>query len=389
MSSELWDVVVVGAGPAGTAAALAAKQARPDATVLVVDKATFPRDKTCGDAIGPQAHGELRALDADVLKPDERVTRFRLCGPGGAEASGVPSVTGYVVPREQFDARLVETARDRGTELVTEQVSTVTCVGDDVVVNGRWRARTVIAADGAHSTVRRVLSPQPRPAPQLSERRGRDRGVAVAVRAYAPAVPGRDELLIAWQAGGGLRYVWSFPTCDGRLNVGACAPVGGFTGGRRELRKRVAEVLPDVDIDDRTLRGHLLPLSTSIAPLTTGPVLYAGDAARLINPLSGEGIFYAIASGRLAGEAAVTAPDPAATYRRRLRTRLGRHWRHTRILARLLDVPWTVQATLAAAATPAIFDLLVDVALGDGTFRARHLPAVAAACLRGEEASSG
>ncbi|MBW3578206.1 MAG: FAD-dependent monooxygenase [Actinobacteria bacterium] len=376
---------MVGAGPAGTAAALAAKQARPDASVLVVDKATFPRDKTCGDAIGPQAHGELRALGApDVLKPDERVTRFRLRGPRGADASGVPGVTGYVVPREQFDARLVETARDRGTELVTEPVATVTCVGDDVVVNGRWHARTVIAADGAHSTVRRVLSPQARPAPQRTDRAGGgDRGLAVAVRGYAPAVPGRDELLIAWQAGGGLRYVWSFPTCDGRLNVGSCAPVGGFTGGRRELMERVRKVLPDVDIDRSTLRGHLLPLSTSIAPLTTGPVLYAGDAASLINPLSGEGIFYALASGRLAGEAAATAPDPAATYRRRLRTRLGRHWRHTRILARLLDVPWTVQATLAAAATPAIFDLLVDVALGDGTFRPRHLPAVVAACLRG------
>lgn len=92
-----------------------------------------------------------------------------------------------------------------------------------------------------------------------------------------------------------------------------------------------------------------------------------GDAASLINPLTGEGIYYAVLSGALAGAAAAT-PDPAATYRRSLRHRLGRHLRHTDALARLTRRPWPVDiATAAARDDRRAFDRLVEIGLGAGT----------------------
>jgi flavin-dependent dehydrogenase len=103
--------VVVGAGPAGAAAALEAKRLRPQATVALVDKAGFPRDKACGDGLGPHAVDELEALGAaGVLEGYPPIRGLRLRSPRGMEVAGDPARPNFVIPRSVLDARLVEAA---------------------------------------------------------------------------------------------------------------------------------------------------------------------------------------------------------------------------------------------------------------------------------------
>jgi flavin-dependent dehydrogenase len=109
------------------------------------------------------------------------------------------------------------------------------------------------------------------------------------------------------------------------------------------------------------------PLSTWRPPAGRGRVLLAGDALSLVNPLTGEGIYYALLSGRLAGVAAVTAPDCVRAYDAALRAELGRHLRHTALLTRLTARPGVVDAGVAACGrSPGAFDALVEVGLGRG-----------------------
>lgn len=369
---EVWDLVVVGGGPAGSAAALRALQVRPAARVLLLDKADFPRDKACGDGIAAHCRDELALLGLPDLIADYRPTpRLSVVSPGGMRVSAEAARPNHVVPRKVFDARLVAAARMRGVEFRRHRVRTLTAHGPHVVLDGVITARAVVAADGANSAVRRLIGLPPPP----------DRHTAIAVRGYADVPEGDDVQLIAMQEQGWPAYAWSFPIGDGTANVGfgMLLPRLHATGlpGRQVLHGRLAHLLPHLPARD--LRAHLLPLSPGRPRPGAGRVLLAGDAAGLINPLTGEGIFYAMLSGRLAAEAAVQAADPLPAYRRAMRRSLGRHLRTTDVLARAAQSPGFIDAAIGVAATrKEVFDLLVEVGLGKGTVP----PGIALAVLR-------
>ena len=120
-----WDLIVVGAGPAGSAAAVAALRERPDARVLILDRDPIGRDKVCGDGIAPHALAELELLGISATEPEEEVARVRLVAPGGAAESAVVDSPGRVVPRAQFDERMLRAAIAAGAELRVERVTTV------------------------------------------------------------------------------------------------------------------------------------------------------------------------------------------------------------------------------------------------------------------------
>ncbi|MFE3453137.1 NAD(P)/FAD-dependent oxidoreductase [Nonomuraea sp. NPDC059194] len=394
--TTVWDVVVVGGGPAGSAAALRAKQLDPGARVLLLDRDDFPRDKACGDGIAAHGGDELALLGLPDLIADYRPTRrLSVVSPGGVRVSATVARPNHVVPRMVFDARLVEAARARGVEVRRHRVRSLVLDGQvggevrrdgspavdegqvviggearrgspaaadtHVVIDGEVRARAVVAADGANSTMRRLLGVPPPP----------DEHTAIAVRGYADLPDADDAQLIAMQQSGWPAYAWAFPIGDGTANVGygMLLPRLRETGlpGRQVLYGRLAELLPGLPARD--LRAHHLPLSPGRPRPGVGRVMFAGDAAGLINPLTGEGIYYALLSGRLAGEAAVTAPaDPLAAYRRSLRRALGRHLRTTDVLARAAQSPGFIDAAIETAARrPEVFDLLVEVGLGAGT----------------------
>jgi len=373
-----WDLVVVGAGPAGSTAALAALDARPDARVLLVDREDFPRDKACGDGVAPHALDVLAALGAhgpgphDLVEGYPPVSRLELGRLGGPAVAGDMTRPAHVVPRKVLDERLVRAAVGRGAELLRHRVRRVEQRPGEVVLDGRFRARAVVAADGAGSVLRRAIGLQ---APAR-------RRTAVAIRGYVPVTAGRVPAQVitfaptSWPA-----YAWSFPVGDGTANVGygeVLAPGRDLT--RADLLHRLEVLLPGASRGADGWRAHLLPLSTARSRQPDGRVLLAGDAAALINPLTGEGIYYAVLSGALAGRAAVrTASDPGRAYRGALRGRLGRHLAGTDVVAALTRSPRVVDAGIAAAGRDRrVFDTLVEVGLGDGVLTARTAAAVLA-----------
>lgn len=356
----VFDLVIVGAGPAGAAAALTARRMAPDATVAVVERATFPRDKPCGDALSPDAVAELGRLGVPhVVDGAPPVTRLRLRSPGGREVAAAPPAAGYVIPRRVFDARLAAAAHAAVPVWTTAAVRSVDALADGVRLRtsvGDVRARVVIGADGANSRLRRAAVGAPAP-----------RHTGVAIRGYAPAPDGPAEMLLVWERAAGLAYGWSFPIDDDRCNVGYGVFAGAAPVRRAELERRMGALLPH-GTGATDVRGHRLPLSDGGMHPGRGRVLLAGDAASLVNPITGEGIFYALLSGRLAAQAAVRAPAaPVPGYRALLRAALGAHVRSTRWLARLAGTgPVLDQLVHAAARSPATSDLLADLAFGKG-----------------------
>jgi geranylgeranyl reductase family protein len=374
-----WDLIVAGAGPAGAAAALEARRLDPRARVLLLDRAAFPRDKACGDGIGPHAAAELAALGAGaVLEGYPPVRRLRLLAPGGIEVAGTSAKPSWVVPRRVLDARLVDAAVAAGAVLERERVRGIEQRDGLVVVNGQAAAPALIGADGANSAVRRLIGAPASP----------DRHTAIALRGYAPAPPGVAEQLIGWVDEGWPAYVWSFPTGTGLVNVGyglLRSRLGD--GGRAELERRLRALLPGTDPDPASLRAHHLPFSRWRPLAGAGRVLLCGDAASMVNPLSGEGIYYALASGRLAARAGLLSPGgPLAAYRVLVGVLLGRHFRHAAVLgAAIRWRPLACAALAAADGSPARFQRLVELGLG----QARITPGLAASVLVGWARSGG
>ncbi len=368
-AQDRWDLVVVGAGPAGATTALAALAARPSARVLLLDRSDFPRDKPCGDGVAPQALDVWAGLGVDdVVTGYRAVHRLTLRGTTGAAATHDMRRPAHVVPRRVLDARLVEAAVAAGAVLRCQRVRTVRAETDQVVVDGTVRAEVVVGADGPGSVVRRSLGLPDQPPGHA----------AVAMRAYCDVpdeVPTEQAITMdsqRWPA-----YAWSFPIGDGTANVGYGVLLTGTDRPTRTdlldgLRRGVpwAGTLRDV-------RGHLLPLSSWRPSQPDGRVLLAGDALSLVNPTSGEGIYYAALSGRCAGRSAMLADDPGRAYRRALRAALGRHHRDVGAVARLSRRPALVDAGIrAGAARGPVFDDLVEMALADGALTARLLRAV-------------
>jgi len=211
-----------------------------------------------------------------------------------------------------------------------------------------------------------------------------DEGGRLLGTAAFPTTREGYEQLIAWVAEGWPAYVWSFPTGTGIANVGYGLLRSRLHGGKPALHQRLRALLPAAEPDQGSLRAHHLPFSSHRPPAGRGRVLLAGDAASLVNPVSGEGIYYALASGRLAAQAALRAPErPAAAYRRLLAATFGRHLRHAAVLARAIRSPTLAEAGLAAAVgTPALFDTLVELGLGQARITPRLLAALPAGLLR-------
>ncbi|WP_116127893.1 NAD(P)/FAD-dependent oxidoreductase [Lewinella sp. IMCC34183] len=340
------DVLVVGAGPGG--AATATYLARAGWRVTLIDAATFPRDKVCGDFVGPVALDELNRLGLTGTAGFPRtnvVTRaaFHLNGkellrrdlPGGAE--GLPPY-GRVIPRLLLDDWILRGAVNAGAGLVENCRFLSYATDDDGVTvmtryrgeERRFRTRLLVAADGSHSSVGRQLTGNKYPADSK----------IVAVRAYCEGVTGAAEQADLYFNGDSFPgYYWYFPTGPDTANLG----VGMVLETLPPSEDHLKALLKDVMANDPVLRARLKdarivgkvlgwPLSTYDPgyPIFADRMLLVGDAAGLINSLNGEGIQYALLSGRWAAEAAAECLradtlDAAALgrYRRRVMDEIG------------------------------------------------------------------
>ena len=348
-----WDLAVVGAGPAGAATAIGALRAEPGLRVALLDRSDFPRDKSCGDGIAPHVVDLLTAAGvhgiADGWTP---VPRLRLTR-GDLTADRDMARSTWVIPRTVLDHRLVRAAQDAGAHLVRHRVRSI----DELT------AGVVVGADGAQSEVRRTLGERPGP-------------MAVAIRGYSPVPADREaQQVIVFDTARQPAYAWSFDRGDGLANVG----YGVLLGQRRnrptraDLLERLDALLPGATTDGTDWKGHQLPLSDGRWRPGRGRVLLAGDAAGLVNPMTGEGIYYAVATGLAAGRAtaeALAAGDPdsaGARYRRLTGPLLDRHLRHVAVAGRLCRSGTVLDAGLrTSAADQRVFDDLVDLGLANG-----------------------
>jgi geranylgeranyl reductase family protein len=357
------DVVVVGAGPAGTAAAITA--ARAGLEVVVVDKAVFPRDKICGDGLttGALRHLEHLGLDpADVeswmtaqdcwiRSPSGRTTRFSLPGGKGQYVA--------IATRRDLDSALVDLARKAGADVLDGHAMTaarelVDSVELDVDDLGTVRARWAIGADGMWSPLRK----------QLGVAVQGYRGEWHAFRQYVSNVGplAAKDLYISFDADIVPGYFWSFPLPDGRANIGFGIQRGGSYSiqDMKRLwpalldRPHIRAVLgPDMTADEPH-RAWPIPARVDSAVSTTSRTLFVGDAVAACDVMTGEGIGQALVTGVRAAEAVVAAGstgDAAADYVGALRAELVADHRMSSLLVRGLSTPAGASRAVAIAAT--------------------------------------
>ena len=365
----MWDLIVVGAGPAGASAALGALAADPSLSVLMVDRHDFPRDKACGDGIAPHVLDLLAGVGVTGILDDwTPVRRFALTR-GAVGVDRQMARPTWVVPRTVFDHRLVEAAQAAGAHFIRRRVRGLAVRRGRVDVDD-LDARFVVGADGAHSVVRRELGAKSGP-------------VALAIRGYAPTPPARAaSQVIAYGPGRQPSYAWSFDRGDGWSNVGYGELLAGTRPTRADLLSNLETLLPGATEGGESWWGHHLPLAGWTWRPQRGPVLLAGDAAGLINPMTGEGIYYAVATGLLAGRSIADAlragsTDAGTPYRRRTSRLLRRHLRDTALVAELSRSDRILDAGIRAAANDQlIFDDLVELGLAAGGLTRRLLSTV-------------
>lgn len=299
VAAEEFDVVVVGAGPAGSSAARAAAEA--GARVALLDRAAFPRYKTCGGGlIGPTlAH----LPGSPPARADIRRATFTLRGGRSLDRSVDTSLI-QTAARGELDDWLARTAVAAGADLRTPcAVLKVTEEPESVLVTtdaGALRARVVVGADGTSGKVSRLVGVT------LSRV---DLGLELELEAGSRAAEWTDRIHLDWGPLPG-SYGWVFPKGDS-LTVGVIAAKGRPT----ETRAYLSALLAQLGLDGQRVlhdSGHLTRCRTPTSPLGSGRVLLAGDAAGLLEPWTREGISFAVRSGELAGSAAAAHLDGAS-----------------------------------------------------------------------------
>jgi len=370
--TSVYDAIVVGAGPGGSAAAL--QLARQGRRVLLLDRQEFPRDKTCGDGLSPEA---LRILDrlglADLASQHGfRIDSMSVTSPSGEsfeaplDPNGQP---GYVVPRIALDDGMRTGAIAAGAEFIgqvrvvgiDEREGTVSAAGPGA--SYAWRTRSVILAVGANMGLLKLLGLLPtRPS------------LGFAARLYVDGLPSQPRQFQFRFDGIPLPgYGWIFPTSSSSANVGV-----GVSRAVRESTfallehflayPAIAELIGSGQFRPPT-KAYPLRLDFHRSPLRRGRLLLVGEAAGLVNPFSGEGIDYALESGVLAAEClehSLKSGDwserALSDYERRLRSRFQRSFQLTYWLRRVYMTKTVLNALPRACARwPDLPQLFIEI----------------------------
>ncbi|MEP7288414.1 MAG: NAD(P)/FAD-dependent oxidoreductase [Chloroflexota bacterium] len=369
----MYDAIVVGAGPAGSTAAIVLAQ--KGLHTLLVDRESFPREKACGDAVPATCFEILRDLNVNDFGPEEifSINRIFVKGPlkrsialdlhqqGDANAG--------IVSRYVFDRALYDHALASGAEFCQLNVQGPLLEAGKVVgiraKSGKheieYRSKIVIAADGATSVIARALNPTPRT----------DSTTAIALRGYIETDVDLDrtiDLVFLSEVQPG--YAWFFPMNKHQANIGVGMRADRYKNQDKTLQEMLDLYLKSPEIRDRVgqhkvtdLRSWQLPLCLVDQPRVFDGALLAGDAGGFVDPLTGAGIYQAVLTGKRAAEASIHAIEindvsarGLALYDKLWRKDLGRDIkRSARMYQMITAMPSLIDGMLIAArAIPSI-----------------------------------
>ena len=314
-NKEFFDVVIIGGGPSGSNAAVSYKKLNPELRVAVVDKEFFPRDKSCGDAIGPGVINALKRFDNDhILEGEPQVISTTLFGPKNIGIHNyIPKVKNkedsivYVIPRLDLDNRIFNLAKQAGA-YAFEGYRYSKFINNDEYLSIELEnenkekliieTKLLIGADGANSRVRKSLN--------LNQ--NSDWNKAIAIRAYIDSSNYVDifkerTLMFEINVSAIKGYAWAFPSSGDLVNIGIGVPLSLFKKEKMDINLLLEEFVSTlkgrgVNVENLRLeKSFMLPFASSRPKLAHNRVALIGDAGSMINPMSGEGIFYGMEAG--------------------------------------------------------------------------------------------
>jgi len=317
-NAKKYDVLIIGAGPAGANAAISYKNLNPDLTIGLVDKSIFPRDKSCGDAIGPGVISALKRFNNEhILEDEPQVVSTTLYGPDNIGIQNyIPQVKNkedsivYVIPRIDLDNRILNLAKESGVD-VYEGYSFVDFISnEDKSLNVKiknnneeleFSTKILVGADGANSRIRK----------KLNYKHNSDWHKAIAIRAYIDSpnyleIFKERTLMFEINVSADKGYAWAFPSKGNLLNIGIGVPVSIFKKDKLDINTLLDNFVLELEgrgviVENiRKQKSYLLPFASSRPKRNKNfNVALIGDASSMINPMSGEGIFYGMEAGYL------------------------------------------------------------------------------------------
>jgi geranylgeranyl reductase family protein len=365
------DVLVIGGGPSGAATAYWLASAGHD--VVMVERKSYPREKTCGDGLTPRSVRQLEDMGlGDALASHHRCSGLRAHAFGRTLAMDWPAHPqmpgyGYVITRADLDQMVAERAGKAGAE-VWERAEATEAIVENGLVGGAVihhkdsesttvvRSRYTVVADGSNSRIGR----------QLGAARNRKYPQGMAIRGYFTSPRSREPWIDSWldirdKSGNVLPgYGWIFPLGDGRINVGVglLSTFNQWKGvNTTHLFESFVEYAPDswgMSPDTRCgpPTGGRLPMGLSVGPRVGPTYVVVGDAGGSINPFNGEGIAYAYETGRMAAESlsdALVTGDGSAlrAYEQRVEEEYGLYFKVARAFVRIIGHPELMRALVS------------------------------------------
>ena len=374
-NKQFFDVVIIGAGPSGSNAAISYKKLNPDLKIALVDKAIFPRDKSCGDAFGPGVISALKRFGNEhILEDEPEVVSTTLFGPKNIGIQNyIPEVKNkedsivYVIPRLDLDNRILNLAKEEEVEtfegyrfsnfFINEESVSVE-IENEEKEKYILDAKLLVGADGANSRVRK----------SLNLKQNSDWNKAIAIRAYIDSpnyleIFKERTLMFEINVSAIKGYAWAFPSKGDLLNIGIGVPLSVFKKEKMDIKNLLDEFLKTLEsrgviVENlRMEKSFMLPFASSRPKLAHNRVALIGDAGSMINPMSGEGIFYGMEAGfllanethQLINESASMLNTGIRRYEKVFNKRFGKHFLSCSLARLVFQSPFMTKRLLNIA----------------------------------------
>tara|TARA_Y100001938_G_scaffold28489_1_gene38344 strand:- start:3485 stop:4774 length:1290 start_codon:yes stop_codon:yes gene_type:complete len=377
-NKEIFDVLIVGAGPSGSNTAISYKNLNPDLKVGIIDKAVFPRDKSCGDAIGPGVINALKRFNNEhILDNEPEVISTSLFGPDNIGIQNyIPKVKNkddsvvYVIPRYELDNRIFNIAKDLDvTSLEDTRYINYENIEDEKVLKVEIETsskekkfiftKLLVGADGANSRVRK----------SLNLKQNSDLHKAIAIRAYINSpnyleIFKERTLMFEINVSALKGYAWAFPSKDDLINIGIGMPLNLFKKDDMDINKMLDSFITTLESKGvvvnnlRMEKSYMLPFASSRPKLSHDKIALVGDAGSMINPMSGEGIFYGMEAGYLLAKETFSSFNSQnenelnqnlKKYEKKLNQRFGKHFLSCTLARFILQSPFMTKRLLRIA----------------------------------------